>query len=313
MNVMLENAKANHEMNLVWMENYTAQQKAEKEKLMAEQNRYQDVRERRERLAEVYGEFKMFVEDTLLQYTLESLMEDAINESEMDQIDQHIKTNLIKQYIKENGGAMGILNKVKGKTILLDTIREEVEDAVEKIVDKCDKDDPTTFNIDKEDIQKVMDKLNNEDNFQDVKSAIAIRVTSAEDAFLNDNRAEKDQMQEIIQKAQDKIDTVNNDETMDDDTKKAIAQEAAMLSKREMNRIRESKRRTIYDQLVHKFAESCMKREGLRKTYVTEDGKLNMDRVNRTVKSIYSLMECISTAKFEKIDDAYIDQVIASL
>ena len=55
MNVMLENAKANHEMNLAWMENHNAQLAAEKEKLVAEQNSYQDLRERREKLAEVYG------------------------------------------------------------------------------------------------------------------------------------------------------------------------------------------------------------------------------------------------------------------
>ena len=313
MNVILENAKANHEMNLAWMENYTAQQNAEKEKLMAEQNAYQDLRERREKLAEVYGEFKMFVEDTIFAYVLESLMEEAINESEMDDIDLHIHHNLVKQYIKENGGAMGILNKVKGKTILLDMIREEVEEEVEKIVDKCDKDDPTTFVIDKEDIQKVMDKLNDEENFKDVKSAIAIRVSSAEDAFLNDNRAEKEQMQEIIQKAQDKIDAVNNDEYMDDDTKKAIAQEATMLSKREMNRIRENKKRTVYDSMIHRFAESCVKKEGLKKKYLDENGKLDVARVNKTVRSMYALMETIQTSRLEKIDDAYIDNVLASL
>lgn len=313
MNVMLENAKANHEMNLAWMENYTAQQKAEKEKLMNEQNSYQDLRERRERLAEVYGEFKMFVEDTLLQFVIEGLMSEAINESEMDDIDLHIKRNLVKQYIKENGGAMSILNKVKGKTALLDMIREEVEEEVEKICDKCDKEDPTTFVIDKEDIQKVMDKLNDEENFKDVKSAIAIRVSSAEDAFLNDNRAEKEQMQEIIQKAQDKIDAVNKDEYMDDDTKKAIAQEATMLSKREMAKIREAKTRSIYDSMIHRFSESAMKREGLRKNFVTEDGKLNVDRVNKTVKTMYGLMEAIQTSRIEKITDAYIDEVLASL
>ena len=313
MNAILENAKANHEMNLAWMENYTAQQKAEKEKLMAEQNAYQDLRERREKLAEVYGEFKMFVEDTIFAYVLESLMEGAINESEMDEIDLHIHKNLIKQYIKENGGAMGILNRVKGKTILLDTIREEVEEEVEKIVDKCDREDPTTFVIDKEDIQKVMDKLNDTDSFDDVKSAIAIRVSSAEDAFLNDNRAEKEKMQEIIQKAQDKIDAVNADEMMDDETKKAIAQEATMISKREMNRIRENSKRSIYDSMIHKFAESCLKKEGLRKKYVDENGKLDVARVNKTVKSMYALMECVGTCKIEKIDDAYIDEVLASL
>lgn len=313
MNAILENAKANHEMNLAWMENYTAQQNAEKEKIMAEQNAYQDLRERREKLAEVYGEFKMFVEDTIFAYVLEGLMEKAIDESSMDEIDLHIHHNLVKQYIKENGGAMGILNKVKGKTILLDTIREEVEEEVEKIVDKCDKDDPTTFVIDKEDIQKVMDKLNDEDNFQNVKDAIAIRVSSAEDAFLNDNRAEKEKMQEIIQKAQDKIDAVNADDSMDDETKKAIAQEATMLSKREMNRIRSASRRSIYDSMIHKFSESCLTKEGLRKKYVDENGKLDVDRVNKTVKSMYSLMECVGTCKIEKIDDKYIDDVLASL
>ena len=313
MNVMLENAKANHEMNLAWMENYTAQQKAEKEKLLAEQNSYQDLRERREKLAEVYGEFKMFVEDTMLQFVIENLMSEAIDESSMDDIDLHIKTNLIKQYIKENGGAMGILNKVKGKTILLDMIREEVEEEVEKIVDKCDKDDPTTYTIDKEDIQKVMDKLNDEENFKDVKSAIAIRVSSAEDAFLNDNRAEKEQMQEIIQKAQDKIDAVNADDSMDPDTKKAIAQEATMLSKREMGRIRENKKRSIFDEMCHKFSKSCMEKEGLRKNFVNEDGKLDVSRVVRTVKTMYAMMEAVQTSKLEKITDAYIDEVLASL
>ena len=313
MNALFENAKANHLIHEAWMAEHNDALKREREKIIAENNSYDDLRTRREKINEVFGEYKLFVENTLLGAVIESFMEEALNESNMDNIDKNMQHTLVQQYIKENGGAMHILIKNSNKTILLDTIKEAVEDATEEIVAKADKDDPTTLVIDKKDIEKFLDKLNDENDFGEVKSVIAARVSSAENSFLNDNRAEKEAMKDIIQQTQERIDAVNNDERMSDSAKEAITQEATMISKRKMTAIREGKRRTIFDEMVHKFSKSCMTKDGLAKNYITETGKLNTARVVNTVRTMYTLMETLQTVKLETISDAYIDDVLANL
>lgn len=312
-NFIFENAKANHQMNEAWMEEYNNKQQAEQELIESEHERLYNLKDRRQKLRDVFAEYKIFVEDTLFQYVIEDLMSVALDESEMDDVDKAIKSNLVKQYIKENGHAQNILLRGAGKTYVIDTIRDVIKEAEDEIVDKADPESPETLSIDKEDIAKVMDKLNNEENFDDVKQAIAVRVTSAEDAFINSNRAEKEAMQEIIQQGQDKINKANASEDMDDATKEAIAQEAARVSKRKMTALRENKKRSIFDEMVHRFAESCMKKEGLAANYLTESGKLNSDRVVMTVKTMYTLMEALQTTKFEIIDDKYIEDVLKSM
>ena len=311
--ILFEIAMANQSMREKWISKHNEILKEEKDLIESEHNRLEDIKYNRDKLIEAYQEFKVFAKDTVLQYVIEELMSNSFDNTVMDTYDNHIKDSIIKNYIKENGGASVILRRCSGKTNLLNMIKEEVENTTKEIVDKVDKDNPDSFIINKEDIEATMDKLNKKDNFNDVKDTIAIKVISAEDSFINDNKAEKENIDEIIQQGQEKIDKANDDLNLSDDRKAAIAQEANMFTKRKLVQYRENKRRSVFDEMVHRFAKSCMKREGLHKYYLTENDKLDSERVVKTVKTIYTLMEALSTTKIEIVNEEYIENILNSL
>jgi hypothetical protein len=89
-NFIFENAKANHQMNEAWMEEYNKKQQADQELIESEHERLYNLKDRRQKLRDVFAEYKIFVEDTLFQYVIEDLMSVALDESEMDDVDKAI-------------------------------------------------------------------------------------------------------------------------------------------------------------------------------------------------------------------------------
>lgn len=270
--------------------------------------KYEHLRFDRRKIQEGFMDYKRFVKDVLLQYTIEGLMDTVIDQKALEENDQNLLHGLVENYIKQGGGADAILRRCANKTILLDTIKEEVEVAAEEIIAKADPKDPDTFIVDKDDVAKMMKKLTTNDDYNEVKSAIAVRVVGAEDSFITNNQAEKEKLKEIILKAEDKCKEVDADPDMNADTKEAIKQEAMQIAQRETVRIKESPRKAIFDEMVRLFSNSAMKNQ--RKKFLTESGNINAERVITSVKTMYALIETLNSTKLEKVDEAFIDEVM---
>ena len=287
--------------------------KADNDKFIKEsaEERYDHLRNDRRKIQQAFSEYKLMVKDVCLAYVIEGMMNPAIDLSTLEPKDQNMVHGLVNNYIKEAGGASAILARIGNKTSLLDTIKEEVEEVSEEIIAKADPQNPETFVVDKEDVEKMMKKLNANDDFDEVKSAIAIRVVGAEDSFLSNAQAEKEKIKEIMLKAEDKCKSVDADTEMSDEVKDDIKQEATRMAQREISRINNMPKKSVFDEMVRLFSQSAVKNN--RKEFLLESGHANIDRIYSTVKSMYTLLETIQSSKLERVDEAYIDNALKSI
>ena len=278
----------------------------------ANQAKYDDLRYTRKKIQEAYCDYKRFVKNTCLEYAIAGLMEGALSETELDERDRNLVVGFVKGFINEQGGATIILSKAAGRTFVIDSIKEAVEEETEEIVAKADPKNPDTFVVDKDDLEKMMNKLDNNDDYNEVKSAVAIRVIGAEDAFVTNSLQRKEELDDIVASAEEKSAAVDADPEMSDETKEAIKQEIAMNAKKKLTKLDEAPRKAIFDEMARRLSNSSMKNN--RKNFIIEEsGRVDMDRVVKTVKVMYSLMEALSTSKLITVDEAFINETLDNL
>ena len=278
----------------------------------ANQAKYDDLRYTRKKIQEAYCDYKRFVKNTCLEYAIAGLMEGALSETELDDRDKNLVVGFVKGFVNEQGGATTILTKANGRTFVIDSIKEAVEEETEEIIAKADPKNPETFVVDKDDLEKMMNKLDNNDDYNEVKSAVAIRVIGAEDAFVTNSLQRKEELDDIVASAEEKSATVDADPEMSDETKEAIKQEIAIEAKKKLTRLDEAPRKAIFDEMARRLSNSSMKNN--RKNFIIEEsGRVDMDRVVKTVKVMYSLMEALSTSKLITVDEAFINETLENL
>lgn len=288
------------------------QQKADEEKRLidSEQARLDEIHATRERKEAALAEFKPFVKDVMLQYVIENLMEDAIAVHKMTSDEIEHMHRFTKSFIQENGGADRILAKAASSSEIVHEIDEEICSKADELAGKCDKDNPETFQVKKEDIQDVINNLSVKDDFSQIKQVIADRVANAEGEFVNSIEQDKAAIDDTIAQAEEKITNVNSDQDMSKETKEAIANEVTIDMKQKINAIRENKNRGIFDEMVHRFAKTALKNESLHEEYLTETGSVDMERVVSSVRMMYSILETFSTTRLYKIDEAFIKTML---
>ena len=130
----------------------------------ANQAKYDDLRYTRKKIQEAYCDYKRFVKNTCLEYAIAGLMEGALSETELDDRDKNLVVGFVKGFVNEQGGATTILAKANGRTFVIDSIKEAVEEETEEIIAKADPKNPETFVVDKDDLEKMMNKLDNNDD-----------------------------------------------------------------------------------------------------------------------------------------------------
>lgn len=298
--------------NLFEQRTAKAEEAARQEKLLKEEAiaRYDSLTQDRFKLRDAFNEYKICVKDVCLQYVIEELMSTAMNKSDKA-INQNMIHGLVENFVKTSGGASAILTRCKGKTYLLDCIKEEVEEETEEIVAKADPEDPSTFVIDKEDINKLLDKLNKNDDFDEVKSAIAIRVVSAEDNFVSNCKADKEKKEEILTQTAEKTKEVDKDDKMSDETKEKIKEEYQIKCKQALTKLAEASKPAIFDEMVRRLTNTTYRKQS--KNFLLENGAPDTDRIIYTVKSIYTLIEALSSSKLYPVDEEFINEVLEEL
>lgn len=299
--------------NLYEQEAEKARISAEKEKQLREdaQARYDELKYTPGKIQEAYTKYKAMVKDVCFQYVIEALMSSAIN-NKLDERDQNMVHGLVENFIKTNNGATDILRRVKGNTYLIDRIVEEVEETSEEIIAQADPKDPNTFIINKDDLKKMVDKLEKEDDFEEVKSAIAIRVTNAEDSFVDNCKAEKAKTEELLTNLEKKCNDVDTDDKIPEKVKDEIKQEATREYKRKINAINEAPKAQIFDEMVNRFNKKVLK-ENMTRFIVAESNKPNLERCVNTVAAIYTLIETLSTSKLFDVKEEFINEIMMEL
>lgn len=269
-----------------------------------------DMKEARRLKSKLYNEFSIFVKDTFLAEAIKGVYLPCLGSvSETTKI---LANNMVKEFINEKGSASSILLMREGQSYLIETLTNLIDTYHEKVIDMVDKDDPSTYTIDAKDIGEFMDELQKEDEYENVKNAIALRVANAEEEFLINNVADKNDMTDIVNQTTERINSTNADTDIDSATKSAINQESVRISKMKIDNIRHTRRRSIFEEMTRNLGTSILSNESLRESY-TEDGKLNMEGIIESSRTMYAFIETVNTMKLETVDEDYIKDVLDNM
>ena len=275
-----------------------------------EANEIERFKEEKTKLKEAYAKFSYGVKEALLYEAMYNMYSACLPNNGEGNI---VASNLVKNYIRENGVETIFQNM--GKTFLNEHVQHTVNKYWKLVTEKVDKEDPATFRMDMNDKMSFLDDLNKESDIENVKQAIALRVSNAEEEFINNNLADKYDMETIVNDTKSRIESTQQDRSTDQETKDAIEQEMTNLSKERIESVREDRPRNVYEQMTRTTFNNLLltESESLKEQYYTESGKVNVDKMNDSVRTMYGFLETLNTCRWEKIDESYIEKMLKDM
>lgn len=262
--------------------------------------------------AKAYSDFKKSVVESYVGGLLWNIYESVLDKNMSSEFAKGIGRSTLTSYIKENGAA-NILKKMNGKTKFLSEAARMIDDFVTEAIEDADPDNEDTLAIDPKKEQEFYDNLSNSDDVADITNAIRMRVVDAEEKMATDNINDKIDMDDIMQGAAQRIESVrqsNKEGELSDDSAELQQQETVMISKARMNDLATKRSRSVLEQMVRNTSKQVLKDENLAKVY-TENGKVDFDKLIEANTAIYTFMETLNTIQLEDFDEESVKKIIS--
>lgn len=157
--------------------------------------------------------------------------------------------------------------------------------------------------------EELFDKLENDQEVTDAVDIIAKRISDAEAKFIEKNAEDKKKIENIVNKVQDRIDAVTQDENSTEEDIEKEENDAKLESTRLINQVRNDRFHTVYEMMVRDNMEYIMKDHTLTEAY-SEEGKLDMSRIMDSSRTMYGWLETVNTIQLEKVNEGYIQKVL---
>lgn len=192
-------------------------------------------------------------------------------------------------------------------TIYLNQLTSLVEATHKKVIKDCDgKNGP--FKIANSDMKVFHDGLDKLDT-EGITREISKRVASAEEEFIKANLKDKENMEELAQKTQEKLAKV---QAKDVETESAIKNNVKALYKEQIENV-ERRQKGILESMVVRLSKSVITEDASREQFTKEDGKLNMQGIIETAEIMYTVLEMVNTIQIKKITPNYIKETLMSI
>ena len=258
----------------------------------------------RERNLSRYRSFVETVKTSLVTEAVLHLFEQSVNKKILkDNANRTIMRSMVGQYVTENGYD-NILNRMRIASTTLSEMHNIIVDSASAIIESVDKDNPSTFIITPEMKDNFYQSLDYADT-QSIGDAIKDRVNDAMADFINANAKDHDEIEEALQQAQEKIDKVTEEDT-------ELKESYEFQAKRKIARIRNSNKSVLHG-MVSSMCESTLKHQDSMGEFLTEEGRLNIDKIVSRTSLMYTFMEMLNTSRLETIDEEFITNVISDL
>ena len=277
-----------------------------KAKAILEQSDREDYYARRyanDEAAAAYGRFKQEVTDTLVAETVYCLAASCTDSMILENgYNKDLLRVLSTNFVNENG-SQNLLRKWRGTSYIMSEFAYIIHNNIDSICEKADPKNQATLKI-KDDQKKKFFKDIDKVNADSAIAAIRTKVKSATAEFIDSNNAAKEQIKSILDSTKKKIEKNEKDENL----KEAYA----MNAKRKITDIRAGKTKGVFEAMVYSVSESAFKNEDAKKIFI-ENSSLNMDTVVEHCEVMYTFLETLNTLKLVKIDESYIEKLIADL
>ena len=277
-----------------------------------ELNRYlelESLKEAKEKRINEYHEYKKNVKKTLLTEALLRIYDKCIYNPTI--YESALCESFLGQYINDTG-VDNLLKKFKySNNGFLRKINECVEKYYKKITEDSVPDDPTTQVIDKDNVEDFWKEIDDCEDVDDATNIIRLRVSNAEEDFVNKNHQDKENVETILKDTATRIQ--NAKANNDNDYSEEVEESETRIAKDKIYKLQHEGRTNVFDRMVRSFSEVALKSNDLKNEFIDENGRLNVDKVVDVSRCAYTLLEMVSTLGIEDVDQKYIEDTLKSI
>ena len=247
---------------------------------------------------------KVIVTEALKRIYMGSITNPSLNE-------RYIGEALIGNYISEKTVDYVMESFRRANTGFLTDLYEACQAYYESETENADQNNQMTMTISRSNAKEVIDKLFDNEDIEDITNTIRMRVSAAEEEFVNKNQRDNANIKTILDDVSKRIADakMNND----NDYAEVIASSESAIAKDKIYKIQHESKRNVFGQMVIQLSEATLKNPELREKYTAEAGRLDMDAIVESVRCMYTLLEMVNTLKLEVVDEKYLKETIDSI
>ena len=171
-----------------------------------------------------------------------------------------------------------------------------VEKSCSKDMTGCD------FMIDTCDRDNFYDKLTSMSP-EVARDKIRANVSDAFEEFITTNAKDREDIKDILNQAQEKINGAKNDE---------LKESYSIVAKRKITNLKD-KPTNILGEVVGKLAKAAVTDEVFKEQYTTNDGHVNMEAVVDASRVIYTFLEMVNTTKMAPMNESHIKDILENM
>lgn len=253
-------------------------------------------------------EFKANVKKSLIKKMLMELCVGSI--PNYTHREYSICENLIENYISEVGETALLKNMRFSENGFLRTCWSEINSHYKTITEDATRDEDTQY-IDSGSLDDFWKDVDNTEDVDDITNLIRMRVSNAEENFVNRNQQDKENVKTVLKQTADRVQMAKD--TNDNDYAESVEESETRIAKDKIYKIQHEGYRSVFDRMVRNLSEAAVKNEDAKGSLIDENGKLNMDSIVESARCMYSLLETIGTIQLEKVDNKYIEDTLKSI
>lgn len=253
-------------------------------------------------------EFKANVKKSLIKKMLMELCVGSI--PNYTHREYSICENLIENYISEVGETALLKNMRFSENGFLRTCWSEINSHYKTITEDATRDEDTQY-IDSGSLDDFWKDVDNTEGVDDITNLIRMRVSNAEENFVNRNQQDKENVKTVLKQTADRVQMAKD--TNDNDYAESVEESETRIAKDKIYKIQHEGYRSVFDRMVRNLSEAAVKNKDAKGSLIDENGKLNMDSIVESARCMYSLLETIGTIQLEKVDNKYIEDTLKSI
>lgn len=285
------------------------QKKRDKEKLDKKIIEREDEKAKHEAAVKQFYDYKNNVKKILIKKALMELCTRSIHN--INKRERLICENLVESYINDVGTAVLLKNMKFSRSKMLRNLRESIDNYYTIITEGSTASDENTQTISNTNVENFWADIDKSEDIDDITNLIRMRVSNAEEEFINKNQEDKNRIKTVLNQTASRIQ--NAKETDNEEYADEVEESATRLAKNKIYQIQHEGNRNIFDKMVRKFSKAVLTNDKLKAEYLSESHKLDIGKILESVRCIYTLLETVSTIKLENVDAQYIKETIDSI
>jgi hypothetical protein len=157
--------------------------------------------------------------------------------------------------------------------------------------------------------EDMFEKLENDDTVASAVDVIAKRVADAEAEFIKKNAEDKQKIEAIADKIDERIKAVT-DTNKSGEEKEAEQEELKQEATHMITNVREDRPKGIFESMFNINADAIIRDKALMEAYSLDNGKLDFSRIEEATVVQYGFLEFLNTVQLENVNEEYIAKVL---